>query len=231
MKLPPLVQTLLWMAAASECVRAQDRLTVAVFNYAGVPNSVLATAVEDARLMYHTAGLETAWPICDAVKGWPENCNAPLPKETSYLELLVMPRMIVPPEHVGRSKPAGYALTGGEFLRPRAYVFYDVTRNAAATAVHPLPLVLACVLVHESAHLLGLRHQTQGVMRANLDPRDMFYASMGRAFNTDEEKQLRAAVRRIGSRDAGEPLGTSGAVMAKTSAGKTAGGGSTPRTY
>jgi len=92
--------------------------------------------------------------------------------------------------------PAGYAMTGGGFPRPRGYAFYDAVRSVADRTVRPEELVLGCVLVHEAGHLLGLRHERHGAMRPNLEAADMDEVARGRGFTAEEGKQLRAAARR-----------------------------------
>jgi hypothetical protein len=47
-------------------------------------------------------------------------------------------------------------------------------------------------MIHETAHLLGLRHQAHGVMRANLEAEDMDNVATGRAFGAEEGQRLRA---------------------------------------
>lgn len=89
MKIPAPVRALLATAAMQGCVCAQERIAIAVFNYAGAPHSVLAPAVETARMAYRAAGIETVWTICD-----PENCAPPFSVAGRYLDLLVMPRLV-----------------------------------------------------------------------------------------------------------------------------------------
>jgi hypothetical protein len=178
------------MAAAHACVCARDRIAIAVFNYAGAPRSVIAPAVETARMAFRAAGIETIWTICD-----PEHCAPAPPADGRNLDLLVMPRLRgALPGGSDRAHPAGYAMTGGPFLRPRAYAFYDAVKSVADRTNRPMSLVLGCVLVHETAHLLGLQHRTHGAMRANLDAQDMDDVAVGRAFDAEEGRRLRAAV-------------------------------------
>ena len=69
----------------------------------------------------------------------------------------------------------------------------------------PASLVLGCVMTHETAHLLGLRHGNWGVMRATLGTRGLDDASRGRAFTAAEDIQLRAGAGRLAeARDVAE---------------------------
>ena len=205
MRIPPPARVLLAMAAAHQCVCAENRFTVAVFNYAAAPSSVIALAAEAAHRAFLNAGIESRWLICE-----PEG-RLREPPEGLYLELFVMPQLRAPVTGHAGEHPAGYAMPSG-FAHPRAYAFYDAATTAAGRTLRPVDVVLGCILAHEAGHLLGLHHQRYGVMRANLEPADMDNAVMGRAFNSEEKKRLRAALA----------ASASGAVQLRTFAAKRA---------
>lgn len=187
MRIPSLAGALLATVAAPWCVWPQSPVTVAVFNCAGVPHSILAPAVETARRAFLCARIESRWLLCGA-----EGCPQQLPAG-SYLELFVMPRLRAPLTDRADTHPAGYAMPD-TFAHPRAYAFYDAARMVAERTLRPLDVVLGCIFIHEAGHLLGLRHQPHGAMRADLDAADMDSTAMGRAFNGEEGRKLRAAV-------------------------------------
>lgn len=187
MKIPALARVLPLAIAAQWCACAQSQITVVVFDYAGTPHSMLVSAVETARRGFHAAGVESQWVICEA-----EHCGEALPDAPS-LELFVMPRQRTQLKASLVTHPAGYAMLGG-FPHPRAYAFFDAAKSVADRTTRPVDIVLACILLHETGHLLGLKHQPDGVMRANLEAADMDRTAMGRAFNPWEGKALRAAV-------------------------------------
>jgi hypothetical protein len=189
MRIPPLARTLFAIAAAPLCVYAQSHLTVAVFNYAGGPRSVVAAAVSTARMAFLGAGIPSRWMVCDA-----EIRRQDLPAG-SYLEFFVIPKLRTPLSGRIADHPAGFAMADA-FARPRAYVLFDTAKSVADRTLRPLSVVLGCILIHETGHLLGLGHQRDGVMRANLEAIDMDNATRGRAFNSDEVKELRAALDR-----------------------------------
>jgi len=197
MRFFPPASILLGLAAAPWCVCAPrypaQPLAVAVHNYAGVPRSVLAPAIEIARRAFHSAGVESQWTLCP-----PGNCELTenLRDSAPFVELFVMPTLITPPPGASDRRPAGYAMAG-PFPHPRAYAFYDVARSAADRTLRPLSLVLGCILIHETGHLFGLTHQRHGAMRSNLDGVDMDNAVRGWAFSSEERKVLREAIGRV----------------------------------
>jgi hypothetical protein len=196
MKLPPLVQALLWMAATPMCACAGDPVTIAILNYGGVPRCVLADAAATARLAYRVAGIETAWPICGISPDGEKLCTSPLPANGNYMEIELMDHRTGAVHVCLRDgEPAGLALTGADLPRPRAYVFFAATRDASIVSDRPLALVLGLVLVHESGHLLGLQHQPRGVMRGRIDARDIDDAIAGRPFSFAEIHQLQAHLK------------------------------------
>jgi hypothetical protein len=193
MRTSPLASVLLSLAAARWCVCAPHlapSIAVAVHNYAGVPRSVLATAIEVARRAFYSAGVESRWTLCPS-----EHCEVTEDSRDAAprIEVFVMPTLLTPPPGASDRHPAGYAMTGG-FPHPRAYAFYDAARSAADRTLRPLSLVLGCIFIHETGHLLGLTHQRHGAMRPNLEGVDMDNAVRGWAFSSEERRKLREAV-------------------------------------
>ena len=186
MQISPLARAVLAMAAAQSCVCAQSHVTVAVYNYAGAPDSVLLPAVDMARRALGTTRVSSRWVICE-----PKGCREEL-APGSYLELILLPRLL-PVEGAPAGHPAGYALQGPR-ARKRAWASYGSAQQVSGWQQRPVELVLACVLIHETGHLLGLHHQAHGAMRANLDAPDMDDVVRGRAFTAEEGAQLRNAV-------------------------------------
>ena len=169
------------------CWASPQPLTVAVWDYAGLPDKILLPAVEFAERAFRTAGIEAVWTICRAHY---EDCA--LPSDGRYLAMLVMPTMVQAPPGVS-GDVAGLAMVGG----PRAWAFYDVAAATAAKTGRPLPLVLGCILVHEIAHVLGLAHRETGIMRARLTTREVDHANCGQIFDSLEARQLNAGASRL----------------------------------
>jgi hypothetical protein len=181
------------MAAAGACLNAQGRLTVAVFDYAGVPGAAMSPAVEMARRTFAGVGIETVWVVCRFGQAWPEGCSQTLPPVERRVSMNVMPEMGTKEAHL-----AGTALTGPDTpYRPLAYASYAAVENLGETTGRPVWLALGCVMTHEIAHLLGLPHRERGVMRAALGWRQMDEARLGLGFTEAEEKQLREGARRL----------------------------------
>jgi hypothetical protein len=181
----PPAQRLFPVAEKSGSLR--NDMTVAVYNYAGAPDSVLLPAMDMARQALSASRVSSRWVICE-----PERCREKV-LPGSYLELILLPRL-QPVEGIVRGHPAGYAFRG-TLPQHRAYASYDSARQVSEWKLRPVQLVLACILLHETGHLLGLRHGVRGAMRANLEGEDMDDVVRGRAFTAAEGAQLRVAVQ------------------------------------
>lgn len=187
MGLSPLARALLVLAAAQSCAWTQDQFTVALFDCVNAPHGEVKEAAKAAELAFLSAGIRSRWIVCKA-----KECPEELAVNGSYMEIFVLPRLRGQlTERVGH--PAGFALTGA-FAHPRAYAFYEAAHSVAERTSRPIELVLSCILVHETGHLLGLRHEAHGAMRANLETEDMDLVAIGRGFSGQEKKELRTAL-------------------------------------
>ena len=182
---------LLGVAAAVLVSGAPREFTAAVYNYTGASEPVISRAVEAAHRAFLAAGIESEWRVCE-----PTGCVQPPPSEGLYLQLFVMPSMLPAVSDAVAGHPAGFAIVDVLSNRPRGYAFYDAVNEVSDRTFRPLYAVLACVLVHESGHLLGLKHQPHGIMRDGLEPSDMDAALSGRGFTLKEQRLLRAALGR-----------------------------------
>lgn len=185
----PLAGILLAIAATGSYARAPSHVTatVAIYDYARVPHSILAPAIQTAREAFHAVGVEMDWVPCPSAQ-----CAALGARDR--LEIFVMPRLRSPLQGV-TAHPAGYAQADA-FAHPRGYAFLDAAQFVSDRTTRPLDVVLGCIFLHEAAHLLGLHHQPHGVMRPDLEGPDIDAVAMGRAFSAEEARQLRIGLRR-----------------------------------
>ena len=188
MRLQPLWTALPVLSVAALGHSAPPQFTVAVFNYAGASDTVMTRAVETASREFRSAGVESRWVVCA-----PQGCGQELPG-AGLLQLFLMPRMRAAAADAVGGHPAGFAIVDKRSFCGRGYAFYDAVTEVADRTFRPVYIVLAGILVHESGHLLGLKHQAHGIMRPNLEAEDMDNAIRGRAFSPQEQKLLRLAL-------------------------------------
>jgi hypothetical protein len=194
MGIHPMTRVMLVIAAAPLCACAVPELTISVFNGVGATESVIRQSVGAASAAFRSAGISTRWVVCD-----PTGCDRERPDGGEYLEIFILPRQVAPLPNGAIGNFAGSAIVNGGLAHPRGYAFYDVVQAVAFRTLRPMELVLACVIVHEAGHLLGLSHQAHGAMRASLDPEDIDGLQMGLAFCSGEKKKLRIATERAAS--------------------------------
>jgi hypothetical protein len=188
---------MLWLAAASICWGGQRHLAIALYNYADLPPEVLESSMKMVVATLGDVGIQTAWSLCLIARDrWVDGCTQRLPSDGRYVTVNLMLRQNAPLLGPGLGyEIAGFAIQDSARLHgARAFAFYDSVQAIAEKSHRSAAVVLACVLVHEIAHTLGLRHHEQGVMRPVLDPRGMDDAVRGLAFDGLQRQLLRRAV-------------------------------------
>jgi predicted Zn-dependent protease len=154
-------------------------LRVRIVDRAHVPKDTLRYAVNAARDLFHSAGVNSVWSEC---------ANGGLPAGDTDVEVILSSAK----ENGSASKSAlGYALKSrDDYPGVSAYVFYRRVQESALARGAFGHELMAAVMVHEICHLFGLEHSPEGIMRANLDRGPMGQ----RLFTRDEVKRLQSAV-------------------------------------
>jgi len=167
---------------------AEVKLTVGVYNLAGLPGSVLDKAKQEARRIYAKAGVETEWVECDANgDGKSPACQRMGQPDRPVLK--IMTRSVDP----SRSRDAlGYAVVpeAGQF-GTQAWIFFETVKAAAARDGADVPDVLAVAMAHELGHLLlgQNAHSGRGIMQGAWRKTQLRSAASGLLRFTGEQAQ------------------------------------------
>ena len=178
-----------WMAAVAmavapmACSGGQDGLTVALYDYSGMPRWELLSAAKEAREALRTAGVETEWILCP---------GCVLPASGTYAVVKIVPtrRGIAPQgsEALGLAVPCPAARHCAT-----SWVFYGPIQEFAKSTRQPVDSVLGYVMVHEMGHLMGSGHPS-GIMKAGLGKGDLMDAERCLRFRADDARMIRATV-------------------------------------
>src|SRR3984893_16912244 len=141
-------------------------MSISVHNYADVPTTMLSAAEDQAREIYHRAGLETVWVNCSPKleKIEPESCHF---SDTTHLTLKISPHAFNAQVR-DRADVLGTAYPDDKGVGYFAYVFYDRVQELAERQRLGQAL-LADVMAHEIGHLLlgSNSHSLSGIMCAH----------------------------------------------------------------
>jgi hypothetical protein len=186
--------------AAVQSTAAADgspRITVRVYNYAGVSRATLAGAEKEASRIFREAGIETSWQDCPTSHAEEEafpGCAQVL--GPAGVDVRIIPRSMAarlqsPRERLGLALP-----TQGGFASS-AWVFLHRVEELAKSRIASPSQVLACALAHEIGHLLlgPNQHSSVGIMRAHLGREELKRASQGQLlFISSQCELIRAEV-------------------------------------
>jgi len=163
------------------------RVSVMVFDQAGVPDRLLSEARERAGTILGKAGVEVGWIDCHR----PANvsvCATVAELDRLFLTIVTEDnRQVFGEDVLGRSVPGDHG-SHGVYAR----VFYKhVQLRADQERVSPAQL-LGLAMAHEFGHLLlgPKAHSAEGIMRANWSRRDMELGAKGQLRFTDQQVRL-----------------------------------------
>jgi len=196
-------------AAESELV-----VSVAVYNYAAVPEATLVKLEAETQRIFAKAGVEVGWRNC-IILGKRVECP---PRDHSLLAARIALRILPSPmvkRLTATEREGGFATQcPRKQLVCHADIFYDRAQDLVRDGADAdLSQILGVMAAHEMGHLLlgADSHSPVGIMRAKWGPPDFQAAANGQLiFTAQQAGQLQDELRKRialgrGRPDAGEP--------------------------
>jgi hypothetical protein len=163
--------------------RLDSRMTVLVYDYAGVQAETLMKAEQETSRIFRHSGVEVTWRPCRmSGSSVPIECPDPSPMTPA---LRLVPRFQLVRDRV-RAEAMGYST--GDF----ATVSVEFAQRLEESGVAQLPQILGHIMAHEIGHLLllGGGHSASGVMRAHWGFNEFRLLRQGGLNFTPEQNRL-----------------------------------------
>jgi len=170
---------------------ADLKISVRVYNHAGISAERLRFAEREAARIYAKAGVYLEWhecPVPARAETANSACAAPLAPSDLQLRIVNSVKLMRIP---ASGEASGFAF--GDL----ALVQLEYLQELPTPTEHIRYLMLGRVIAHEFGHaLLGAGHSSQGIMQARWDEEQFkLTAASEMVFTPDQERALRRAVK------------------------------------
>ena len=168
---------------AEAAERAASRITILVYNYAGMPADTLTRAEGEMARIFHHTGVDAIWRDCLLdFRSKNDPCPAPSPL-TPALRFQSQFQLVPDAVHLST---VGFSV--GYF----ATVSVDYAEELARAGMGALHEVLAHIAAHELGHILlpGNAHAVSGIMKAAFSLDDWALARQGRLFFAPKQAEF-----------------------------------------
>jgi hypothetical protein len=170
-------------------------LVVRLYNYAGVPAGILATANEESLRIFREAGIELSWASCPVSDHDFEDSPS---RFTACRQASDAPIMRIEAQSSAHPVPRRKPFTAGAALEDRIRVLYDQVKQLSADAHISQATLLGHVMAHEIGHvLLGENsHSSSGIMIKVFRRQELHRAERGKLLFTERQAaRMRARIR------------------------------------
>jgi hypothetical protein len=186
----------------------QPRLTVLLYDFAGIAPDVLAMAKRQTAKVYGSSGVEIDWIACAASFSKNELNPECIASRPDRLEIRLLPEFKTRLLHP-RAGALGLALTsekGG--FGTVAFIFADRAKEMGSSPASAFGLILGAIVAHELGHLLlgPGGHSLDGIMKTAWGSPEIVRSLQRQLHFTDKQSErIRAQVlARMDSRPPGE---------------------------
>jgi len=179
---------------------ADLKMSVRVYDYAGIPADMLRLAESEAARIYAKAGAYLEWHECPVTAGAESadpTCDAPL--TPSDLQLRIVKRVNLVGLHAS-AEDIGFTIGNMATVQMEPLQKFESYERLRVSFSYQM---LARAMAHEFGHvLLGPEHSSQGIMRACWGEDQLEVTAVNdMVFTPDQEKALQLAIKaRLGGK-------------------------------
>jgi hypothetical protein len=166
------------------------KMSVRVYNYAGISANKLRFAESEAERIFAQAGVYLEWhecPVTTRPESADSTCAAPVTPSVLRLRIVNSVKSM----RIPASREASGFAVGDLVIVQLEYLLKLHTQKE-----YMRDLALGRVIAHEIGHALGAGHSAQGIMQAQWDKSQLeFEAGKFMVFTSDQKEALRLAVK------------------------------------
>jgi hypothetical protein len=165
------------------------RIKIRIADLPSIPAGILLRAEVEAGALLESGGIKVIWRDCSKAGG----CEDQLAADELILKVRAPSRQT---KQIGTQDDVlGGAITNSAGTGVSGWVNYDLVRLLATREGVAPELLLAYAIAHETGHLLGLPHESLGLMQGHWSSREI--QQLVRAylhFNRKQRERLQAEV-------------------------------------